>query len=184
MPPLWRIAIGKCTTANGRLSWTMNSWKHTSTEWQLRVMMVSGVVFTLVYSHILQTTRRSKRKPPEHRFRNTYTRHRILLASIRNLGRCPCPRCLIPLDRVPNMGMRRDMAQRMSLARVDDTRRRSRVKAAREVIYAKNCTIDSKAVENLLREDSLVPTVVCACFSVGLVLMLMFCCVRMHFRTS
>jgi hypothetical protein len=116
MPPLWCIAIGKCTTANGRLSWTMNSWKHTSTEWQLRVMTVSGVVFTLVYSHILQTTRRSKRKPPEHQFQNTYTHHRILLASIRNLGCCPCLRCLIPLDRVPNMGMRRDMAQRMSLA--------------------------------------------------------------------
>jgi hypothetical protein len=48
------------------------------------------------------------------------------------------------------MGMCRDMAQRMSLARVDDTRQRSRVKAAREVIYVKNCTIDSKAVENLL----------------------------------
>jgi hypothetical protein len=53
------------------------------------------------------------------------------------------------------------MAQRMSLARVDDTKRRSRVKAAREVIYVKNCTIDSKAVENLLQEDSLVPTAVC-----------------------
>jgi hypothetical protein len=49
----------------------------------------------------------------------------------------------------------------MSLARVDDTKRRSRVKAAREVIYVKNCTIDSKAVENLLQEDSLVPTAVC-----------------------
>jgi hypothetical protein len=53
------------------------------------------------------------------------------------------------------------MAQRMSLARVDDAKRRSRVKAAREVIYVRNCTIDSKTVENLLREDSLVPTAVC-----------------------
>lgn len=161
IPPLWRIAIEKCTTVNGQLSWMMNSWKHTSTEWQLRVVMVSGVVFTLVYSHILQTTRRSKCKPPELRFCKTHTRHRILLASIRNLGRCPCPRCLMPLDRVPNMGMHRDMTQRMSLARVDDTKRRSRIKAAREAIYVKNYTIDSMAVENLLREDSLVPTAVC-----------------------
>jgi hypothetical protein len=67
----------------------------------------------------------------------------------------------MPLDRVPNMGMHRDMTQRMSLARVDDTKRRSRIKAAREAIYVKNYTIDSKAVENLLREDSLVPTAVC-----------------------
>jgi hypothetical protein len=64
MPPLWHIAIGKCTTANGQLSWMVNSWKHTSTEWQFRVMIVSGIIFTLIYSHILQTTRRSKCKPP------------------------------------------------------------------------------------------------------------------------
>jgi hypothetical protein len=51
--------------------------------------------------------------------------------------------------------------QHMSLARVDDTKRRSHIKAAREAIYMQNYTIDSKAVEDLLREDSLVPTAVC-----------------------
>jgi hypothetical protein len=70
----------------------------------------------------------------------------------------------MPLDRVPNMGMHRDMAQRMALARVDDVKRRSRIKAAREAIYVNNYTIDSKVVENLLREDSLVPTAVCVSF--------------------
>jgi len=58
------------------------------------------------------------------------------------------------------MGMPRDMMQRMTLARVDDVKRRNRVEAAREAIYVKNYAVDSQAVENLLQEDSLVPTVV------------------------
>ena len=58
------------------------------------------------------------------------------------------------------MVMRRDMAQRISLARVDDLERRSRIKAAREIIFMKDYKTDSKAVEDLLRQDSLVPTAV------------------------
>ena len=94
-------------------------------------------------------------------FGKTHTCHRILLACIRNLGRCPCPRCLIPLDRVANMGMSRDMTQRVTLARTDDIKRRNRIEAVHEIIYVKNYMINSKAVERLLQEDSLVPTVVC-----------------------
>jgi hypothetical protein len=58
------------------------------------------------------------------------------------------------------MGMRRDMTQRISLARIDDVKRRSRVGAARAAIYSENNAIDSTAVENLLKEESLVPTAV------------------------
>jgi hypothetical protein len=86
--------------------------------------------------------------------------HRILIACIRNLGHCPCPRCLIPLDRVNNMGMRQDMTQRETLARVDDTDRRNRVATAREHIYEKNYLVHGAAVERLLQKDSLVPTTV------------------------
>jgi hypothetical protein len=56
------------------------------------------------------------------------------------------------------MGMYRDMAQCMSLARVDNLERRRRIKVAQEIIYLKNYGTDSKAVEDLLRQDSLVPT--------------------------
>ena len=86
--------------------------------------------------------------------------HRILIASIRNLGACPCPRCLIPLNRVHNLGMSRDMIQRRTLARVDDINRRYKVLAARRVIYEKHYQINSAAVEGLLRDESLVPTLV------------------------
>ncbi len=65
------------------------------------------------------------------------------------------------------MGKKRDMAQRISLARVDDLHRRGLVKAARENIYVKNYMTDSKAVEDLLGKNSLVPTAVGAPFRVS-----------------
>jgi hypothetical protein len=52
------------------------------------------------------------------------------------------------------------MAQRETLARIDNVNRRSRVAAARESIYEKNYSVNSVAVENLLKNDSLVPTAV------------------------
>ena len=123
--------------------------------------MVSGDVFTLVYLPILQTILKSNNPPLRNGIlKDSYTCYRILLASIRNLGRCPCPRCLIPLDRAPNMGRPRDMAQRTSLVRVDDLVLHSRIKAAREMIYMKNYKTDSKVVEDLLQHNSLVPTIV------------------------
>lgn len=56
------------------------------------------------------------------------------------------------------MGMPRDMAQRKTLARVDDQNRQSRVVAARKAIYEKKYSVNSAAVNKLLRKDSLVPT--------------------------
>jgi hypothetical protein len=69
------------------------------------------------------------------------------------------------MDRVQNMGMPRDVTQRISLARTDNIPRRRRVEAARKAIYTQNLAIGSVAVENLLKEDSLVPTVV-SCFQI------------------
>jgi len=81
-----------------------------------------------------------------------------MLASIRNKGHCPCPRCLIPLSRAQNLGMVRDMKQRKTLARVDDEARRWKVDTAREIIYKKNYAVDSAAVKALLMDQSLAPT--------------------------
>jgi hypothetical protein len=64
------------------------------------------------------------------------------------------------MDRVPNMGKRRDMSQRVTLARVDDVSRHHRVDAARGAIYGHNQGVDSAGVERLLKDDSLVPAAV------------------------
>jgi hypothetical protein len=64
------------------------------------------------------------------------------------------------MDRVPNMGMRRDMMQRATLARVDNVDRRSFMKNAREKIYVKDYAVDSKVLGERLHEQSLVPVAV------------------------
>jgi hypothetical protein len=79
------------------------------------------------------------------------------------------------MDRVANMGMRRDMAQRRTLARIDDVKRRNLVETAREKIYEKGYVVDSKVVEGLLYEDSLVPTAVRPSHHHDDYLMLMLC---------
>ena len=93
--------------------------------------------------------------------------NRILIASIRNLGNCPCPRCLIPLNRVHNLGMARDRTQRVTLARVDNSQRRNKISTARTLIYEKNLQVNCTAVEDLLKEMSLVPTTVRAIYIIS-----------------
>ena len=53
--------------------------------------------------------------------------------------------------------MKLNMKQRKSRARVDDAHRQCIVAAARRIIYEKNYAVNSEAVENLLKEESLVP---------------------------
>ena len=65
------------------------------------------------------------------------------------------------MDRVGDMGKRRDVRQRETLARVDDADNRHRIATARDLIYKKNYAVDSEAVKRLLGRDSLVPTAVC-----------------------
>ena len=67
--------------------------------------------------------------------------------------------------RVPNMGMSRDLAQRVSLVRVDDADRRVRVHAARTAVYENNHLVNGAAIKRLLDRDSLVPSLVSVFFS-------------------
>ena len=83
---------------------------------------------------------------------------RVLLATIRSKGRCPCPRCLMPLNKIHNLGTVSDMRQRQSLARVDNLDRRSKVKKARSIIYDQDYAVNNEASEKLLKNESLVAT--------------------------
>lgn len=80
------------------------------------------------------------------------------MASIRNLGDCPCPRCEINLSRVHNVGMPLDRTQRRTKARYDDASRRAKVDSARELIYEHGHLVNSAQVERILKSRSLVPT--------------------------
>jgi hypothetical protein len=61
--------------------------------------------------------------------------------------------------------MARDMTQRETMARTDDIHRRTSINTARRLIYEKNYRVNSAAVENLLRDKSLVPTAVSCVYS-------------------
>jgi hypothetical protein len=52
------------------------------------------------------------------------------------------------------------MAQRRTLTQIDDVKWHTRVEMAHQKIYEKGYVVDSRAVEDLLQEDSLVPTAV------------------------
>ena len=89
---------------------------------------------------------------------------RIIIAGIRNLGGCPCPQCLILLDRVHNIGWPQNIKECSSLAHVDNVTCHTHVESACSAIYKKNYTVNSNAVENLLWKQSLVPMTICISF--------------------
>jgi hypothetical protein len=87
-------------------------------------------------------------------------RNRVLMASIRNLGNCPCPRCCLPLSDVHLVGTTKDRRNRKKLLRTDDHRYRLTVSNARKAILERNYAVNSAVVERLLKPRSLVPTAV------------------------
>jgi hypothetical protein len=86
---------------------------------------------------------------------------RILLATIRNQGLCPCPRCETPKQQLPEMGTIPDKNRRTKLQRVDNDDTRDWIARAREFIYTLGRTVKSSAVERVLEAKSYVPTMVC-----------------------
>ncbi|KIM64237.1 hypothetical protein SCLCIDRAFT_40055, partial [Scleroderma citrinum Foug A] len=83
---------------------------------------------------------------------------KVLIATIQNLGVCPCPRCLIPKSRVHQVATERDMLQRTILQCCDTKERRDKVVATHWLIYEKQYAVHTSQVEELLKSESLVPT--------------------------
>jgi hypothetical protein len=82
---------------------------------------------------------------------------RVLLATIRDKGLCPCPRCLIEKTKIDLLGQVRDLAQRISHSR---SILYDGVQTARRFIYQLATPINGTAVDQLLKPTSSVPTVV------------------------
>ncbi|KDR69150.1 hypothetical protein GALMADRAFT_230924 [Galerina marginata CBS 339.88] len=83
---------------------------------------------------------------------------KVLLAAIRNLGACPCPRCLIPKERIPELGTVNDQKRRETLERLVNGEVEFDVLLARDQIYRKGKGVKSAGVERILAPKSLVPT--------------------------
>ena len=82
---------------------------------------------------------------------------RVLLATIRDNGLFPCPRCLVSKSVLHNLGCPDDIMVRITQTR---TFLGNLVKKARKFIYKDAKPINGKNVDDLLKEFSGVPTVV------------------------
>ncbi|KAG6916065.1 hypothetical protein DXG01_008590 [Tephrocybe rancida] len=84
---------------------------------------------------------------------------KVLMATIRQLGGCPCPRCILPKSKIQYIGTPEDRVARIQMERVDNLSRHNKITKSRQFIYNKNFAVDSAAVERELKPESLVPTV-------------------------
>ncbi|KZV87861.1 hypothetical protein EXIGLDRAFT_571190, partial [Exidia glandulosa HHB12029] len=80
---------------------------------------------------------------------------KCIIATVKDLGRCPCPRCLITKDEIPKVGQQLDIRRRTTKARTDSARRQQRVDMARKVIEEHGIAVDSKTLDPFLGEESL-----------------------------
>jgi hypothetical protein len=83
--------------------------------------------------------------------------YRVLIATIKDMGSCACPRCLTLKSLFSSLGLLKDMKSRMSKLRVYAM---ARIVQVREFIYDWGNTVDGVKIEQTLREGSWVPTVV------------------------
>ena len=81
----------------------------------------------------------------------------MLLACVQSLGTCPCPRCLIKKDYIKGLGTTVDKQRRAKLRNCDE-RYRANIETAREIIYKKGYTVNSKAVDRVIGSESFTPT--------------------------
>jgi hypothetical protein len=87
---------------------------------------------------------------------------RVLLATIKNLGGCPCPRCFIEKAQIPEMGTKADMRRRQKI-RQDTSGWRNKIERVRSWIFEKGYLIAGAAVNRVLKPQSWVPTRVSVC---------------------
>jgi hypothetical protein len=87
----------------------------------------------------------------------SYHSCRVLIATIKDMGACPCPRCLIPKASFDLLGLYRDMRDRVTSLR---TYSLAKVTEAREYIYRWGNTVDGSKVQTTLGQGSWVPTMV------------------------
>lgn len=128
--------------------------------------MALSVGSILEYSHIPPITQKSKRviyhAATFLRFLSHLLLFRVLIVTIRDLGTCPCPTCLVKKSDIVKLGTLADIRTREALARVDDDARQRRVSVARRYIYGSaHMPVDGTHVETLLKPRSEVPTTVC-----------------------
>ncbi|THU78624.1 hypothetical protein K435DRAFT_699735 [Dendrothele bispora CBS 962.96] len=79
---------------------------------------------------------------------------KVLLATIRLLGHCPCPHCLVEKNQIHQLGNHWDRVRRERKARIDTEQRRNLINNMRKWIFDWGYRIASQAVEAFLQPFS------------------------------
>jgi hypothetical protein len=85
---------------------------------------------------------------------------RVLIANIKNMGQCPCPRCTIRLTDIKDLGKAKDIQTRAD-GRKPTPQLFHAVKRARKAIF-KGYKVSGSCVERLMGGGSRIPTNVSA----------------------
>ena len=83
---------------------------------------------------------------------------RVKIATIRDFGMYPCPRCLVSKDKIPEIGKDEDRRTRVELGRTDTVERQGQVDQARKNLYEGGYALTGDYVDGILKGSSLVPT--------------------------
>ncbi|KAJ3514106.1 hypothetical protein NMY22_g14847 [Coprinellus aureogranulatus] len=83
---------------------------------------------------------------------------RTTVVSIRQMGACPCPRCLIPTDMIHSLGTAEDRQIRDMTRRRDTQDQKLKVQDARDLIFNQLYAVNSPVIEDVLKLTSLVPS--------------------------
>ncbi|KZV64559.1 hypothetical protein PENSPDRAFT_561883, partial [Peniophora sp. CONT] len=83
---------------------------------------------------------------------------KVLIATIKDMGNCPCPRCLVKKANLRDAGLPADHEQRTEAARRDNADYRSVVTEARRRVYEDGIVTNSKAQAEPFMAASWVPT--------------------------
>lgn len=143
----------------GKSYWILNFSMHIDTGLLRNVLMESFEEYIPEYSPIRRTIQRSAFLLHSLKMFDSSHISRALIATIKDMGLCPCPRCLMPKGLFSYLGLRKDMKSRLQNLRVYVT---TKVVKAREFIYAFGNTVDGAKVEDALGEGSWVPILVSA----------------------
>lgn len=87
----------------------------------------------------------------------TLSFNRILLACMKFLGRCPCPRCFVSKEKIDCLGGKHDRWVRTHSHRTDNQQQRNWIERVREMIFVMGRGVTSQAVKALIGAISLVP---------------------------
>ena len=83
---------------------------------------------------------------------------RVKIATIRDFGIHPCPRCLVLKDKIPEIGRDEDRRTRVESSRTDTIERQAQVDQARKNLYEDGYALAGDHVDGILKDSSLVPT--------------------------